>query len=103
MSLIPKQNRFARMIALLILFAQEKGYEVTCGDFFRDERCDYGHPKSLHKRRLAADLNLFKDGVYLKDTEDYRLLGEFWESLGGSWGGRINDGNHFSLSHDGMI
>jgi hypothetical protein len=26
----------------------------------------------------------------------------FWESIGGSWGGRFNDGNHYSLEHRGM-
>lgn len=32
-------------------------------------------------------------------------LGQYWESLGGSWGGRFKsrpDGNHFSLEHDGV-
>ncbi|HBJ0947911.1 TPA: M15 family metallopeptidase, partial [Escherichia coli] len=31
--------------------------------------------------------------------------GEYWESLGGSWGGRFKsrpDGNHFSLEHNGV-
>jgi len=28
-------------------------------------------------------------------------LGLYWESIGGSWGGRFGDGNHFSLEHEG--
>jgi hypothetical protein len=56
---------------------------------------------SLHGERLAVDLNLFIDGVYQTQTEAYRPLGEKWESLGGTWGGRFGDGNHFSIAHDG--
>ncbi|MGO3686517.1 MAG: M15 family metallopeptidase, partial [Proteus vulgaris] len=42
---------------------------------------------------------------YLTATSDYKELGEYWESLGGSWGGRFKtrpDGNHFSLEHNGV-
>lgn len=101
MSLRQKQSKFVRMVALLILYAYEQGYELTFGDAYRDLRCDYGHPASLHRSRLAIDLNLFRDGEYLQKTEDHRLLGEFWESIGGSWGGRFKDGNHYSLAHEG--
>jgi hypothetical protein len=90
------------MVARLIDFAYESGFELTFGDAFRDPRVPYGHPQSLHRIRLAVDFNLFKDGVYLTDTEDHRELGEFWESMGGTWGGRFDDGNHYSLEHGGM-
>lgn len=62
----------------------------------------FGIVNSVHGLRLAADLLLFKNGKYLTDTEDYREAGEFWEGLGGCWGGRFNDGNHFSLEHNGV-
>lgn len=105
-----KQRKFTRLIGLLIEYAYQQGYELTVGDAYRDPRlhgavgvkAGYGHAKSVHKQRLAMDFNLFKDGVYLTKTSDYTLLGEYWESLGGSWGGRFNDGNHFSLEHEGM-
>jgi hypothetical protein len=47
--------------------------------------------------RLAIDINLFKDGVYLESTEHHRQLGEWWEAQGGTWGGRFKqpDGNHY--------
>lgn len=110
MTLGEKQRRFTRMVGYLIEWAYENGYELTFGDAYRDprvfghvgERRGYGRPRSLHKQRLAIDLNLFRDGVYLTATEDHRPLGEFWESMGGSWGGRFNDGNHYSLEHEGM-
>lgn len=109
MTLGQKQRKFTRMIADLIIFAYERGYELTLGDAYRDPRVhgpvgtkkSYSSGNSLHKERLAIDFNLFKDGKYLTQTEDHRELGEYWESLGGTWGGRFNDGNHYSLEHGG--
>jgi hypothetical protein len=101
MTLREKQSKFVRMVALLVQFAYERGYELTFGDAFRHPNCPYGRKRSLHKSRLAIDLNLFKDGKYLSKTEDHRPLGEYWESIGGSWGGRFNDGNHYSIEHQG--
>lgn len=97
-----KQSRFVLMVADLIRFAHDNGYELTLGDAYRDERCSYGQPFSLHRKRLAIDLNLFKDGIWLTKTDDHLPLGEYWESIGGSWGGRFRDGNHYSLAHDGF-
>lgn len=101
MSLVNKQHKFTQMVARLLLHADSLGYQVTFGDAYRDPRVEYGHPNSLHRKRLAVDLNLFKDGWWLKETEDHRPLGEYWESIGGTWGGRFNDGNHYSLEHEG--
>ena len=100
-TLLQKQHRFVRMVSELIVFAYNSGYDLSFGDAYRDDRCAYGQPFSLHKKRLAVDFNLFKDGKWLKETEDHKLLGEYWESMGGSWGGRFNDGNHYSLEHGG--
>ena len=92
--LIEKQFKFVDMTAKLINFAFEKGYTLTFGDAYATQ----GHIlNSFHYKRLAIDLNLFKDGKYLAKTEDHKFLGEYWESLGGSWGGRWRDGNHYSL------
>lgn len=102
MRLSEKQSRFVHMIALLILHAEQLGYKLTFGDAYRDYRVKYGHKDSLHRKRLAIDLNAFKGGIYLIKTEDYEPLGEYWESIGGSWGGRFDDGNHFSLEHGGI-
>lgn len=102
MTLRQKQSQFVQMIGQLIAFAAANGYELTFGDAYRDPRVPYGHPTSLHKIRLAVDFNLFKDGHFLSSTASHRPLGEFWESLGGTWGGRFNDGNHYSLAHGTM-
>lgn len=112
MTLRQKQSMYARLVADLIIKAYELGYEVTLGDAYRDPRlhgvvgvkAGYGHPKSCHKIRLAIDLNLFKDGKFLEDTEGHRELGEWWEKQSPlcRWGGRFNDANHYSFEHEGM-
>ena len=112
LSLGDTQRVFTLMVSDLIRYAYKKGYELTFGDAYRDPRVfgrvgvrkkgAYGRVRSTHKRRLAVDFNLFKNGKYLKLTEDYTELGEYWESLGGSWGGRFNDGNHFSIKYKGV-
>lgn len=63
-----------------------------------------GVRNSLHQLCLAVDLKLFKEGIYLTRTEDYRSLGEFWEALAPDcrWGGHFSDGNHFSIEHNGV-
>lgn len=86
------------MVPRLIDFAYDSGYAVTLGDAYRDPRiAEYSHKNSLHGKRLAIDLNLFKDGEYLTDSESHKPLGDYWCSLHPSnrWGG-MNDGNHYS-------
>ena len=96
------------MAAHLILKAEAMGWEVTLGEAWRSEEearrlaaHRQGIKRSLHCDRLAIDLNLFVDGVWLQSTEAHRELGEWWESMGGAWGGRFGDGNHYSLAHEG--
>lgn len=109
-SLRQKQSRFAKSFAEFILWAYEQGYEISCGEFWRtpeqaalNAKKGIGIKNSLHIDRLAADINLFKDGKWLSKTEDHKLLGEKWESMGPDhcWGGRFGDANHYSISHGG--
>lgn len=124
MSLGSAQREFARDVATLIEYIYDKGYECTLGDAYRDPRvfgtmgsrntvtdadtgeCRpvHGRAKSAHKQRLAIDLNLFKDGAYLKHTEAHRPFGEFWEGLhpDNVWGGNFDDGNHYSRKYWGI-
>lgn len=100
------------MIPRLIDKAHELGFEVTLGDAYRDPRSHgkvgekkaYGAAFSCHKTRLAIDLNLFRDGVFLDKSEDHKPLGEWWEQQhkDACWGGRFDDGNHYSFTHEGM-
>jgi hypothetical protein len=112
MTLGEKQRLFTRLIGKLIEYAYGIGYELTFGDAYRSPEqanlnaaAGKGIVNSLHCERLAIDLNLFRNGKYLTDSADYKLLGEYWESLGPDcrWGGRFSkpDGNHFSIAHAG--
>lgn len=112
MTLSEKQQLFTVMVANLVLWAETKGYRLTYGEAFRtpeqaalNAKKGSGISNSLHTQRLAVDFNLFINGEYQTKTEAYLPLGEYWESQGGSWGGRFKsnpDGNHFSLEHNGV-
>lgn len=111
MTLSEKQQLFTKLIAQLILWADEKGLRLTFGEAYRtpeqaalNAKSGKGIANSLHTQRLAVDLNLFKNGIYQTDSAAYKELGLYWESLGGAWGGRFSrpDGNHFSLEHNGV-
>lgn len=112
MTLSEKQQFFVSLIAQLIMWANDKGYRLTFGEAYRtpeqaklNAKSGAGIANSLHTQRLAVDFNLFVNGEYKTKTEDYLPLGEYWESLGGVWGGRFKsrpDGNHFSLEHNGV-
>jgi len=103
MSLRARQSRFVQMVQLLVGYAHLLGYELTYGDCYRDERCKYGHPKSLHRSRLAVDFNVFRDGEYLQGEAAevaHSDLHDFWDLIGGNE--RIAaDLNHYSYS-DGI-
>lgn len=111
MELGKKQELFMRLLPRLIDKAHELGFDIRGGDLFRDPRVfgkvgeskGYGHKNSAHKKKLACDLLLFKDGVFLTKTEDHQPLGEWWEKQHPlcRWGGRFNDGNHYSLEDNG--
>lgn len=109
MTLSEKQALFTVMIAKLIFWADEHGYRLTFGEAYRtpeqaklNAQSGKGIASSLHTQRLAVDFNLFINGVYQTTTDAHRPLGEYWESIGGTWGGRFNDGNHYSLEHNGV-
>ena len=95
------------MLALLILYAKHIGLEVTFGRGYASQEAneaDGGHTKSLHLSRLAQDLNVFKDEMYLKDDEAakaHNKLHDYWDLIGGAE--RIlRDLNHYSRAHGGM-
>ena len=97
MRLSTKQRQFTYNVSKLIKFAYRDGLELTFGEVWRsnDEQkrlVEVGLSKvdhSNHQDRLAVDFNLFIDGKYITDKEKYRPLGEYWETLGGRWGGRF--------------
>lgn len=110
--LLKLQWAFSRLVPRLYDKAFELGFDIAEGDAFRDPRVHgalgvkmgYGHRNSAHKNKLAVDINLFKSGKYLGDTEAHRALGEWWEKQHplARWGGRFNDGNHYSFEYSGV-
>jgi len=108
-----RQRRFLPLVAKLIDYAYAQGYELTVGEGYRtpeqaalNAQHGSGIANSLHTLRLAIDLQLFKDGIYLTAPEPYQPLGEFWKNLDPdcAWGGdfKSRDANHFSLSWGGI-
>lgn len=104
-----KQSRFVKLLATLIEKAYDLGYELTLAEAYRPpelaklyQQQGRGIANSLHTQRLAIDLNVFRQGQLLVDGSTFEALGQFWESIGGTWGGRFKDGNHFSLEHNGV-
>lgn len=115
MTLAQKQQRFAVLVARLILEADSHGWGITFGETYRSPeeaarlaKAGLGIKQSLHTVRLAVDLNLFIDGVYQSTSEPYTPLGTWWElqsstGITCAWGGRFStpDANHFSIEHEG--
>lgn len=109
---VEKQQLFALTVARFILALENLGYRCTLGEAWRNRAVADAYrksgikasPNSLHWDRLAIDLQLFKDGVWLTETPQYAEAGKLWESYSTPdnefvWGGRFGDGNHFSLKH----
>ena len=107
MRLGDKQREFNRCLGLLYIYIYSCGYAVTQGRGRVSEKAnaaDGGYKNSCHLSGLAQDLNLLLDGVFLTETADHEKFGVYWESLHplARWGGRFNDGNHYSFEHQGV-
>ncbi len=112
MGLGSEQERFTLLLAHFVIKAYELGYKIRGGDAFRDPRLHgeigeekgYGHKNSCHKLKLARDLYITKDGVYLigeAAETGHNELHDVWDSMGGAK--RINhDLNHYSIGWQGM-
>ena len=110
MQLSKERCKFTLDLAKLLQWADlQPGYNVCLNEVKRtstqaqvNAESGSGIKDSLHLLALAADVLLYKDGVYLKDTADYKWLGDYWKSLSpdNRWGGDFKkpDGNHFSHS-----
>ena len=93
-----KRALFTRLLAELITYMITQGYSPLLG------KDGLKHMKnSLHYEGLAADIDLFKDGVYIDTTEGHAKFGAYWKSLDPRccWGGDFKDGNHYSIGYGG--
>ena len=113
MTLGQKRREFSAMLAQLIDWCVQQGYEVQIEQVKRTQAeadanaaSGAGIVHSLHLVGLAGDLSVFKDGRLLESVEDYRPIGEKWESMHpeNAWGGRFHkpDADHFSRSDNGV-
>jgi hypothetical protein len=99
MSLSDEQAAFLLDACNLIRYATEQGFKVTGGEVFRtaEQQAIYvqtGRSKTLnsnHLKRLAIDLNFFKDGLIIWDKGILAPLGAYWETLNpkNRWGGNF--------------
>ncbi len=109
MKLHERQSIFALNVSKLIEYIYKQGYTCSLGEAFRtpEQAAIYakegkGIKNSLHCQRLALDINIFSPaGEYLSQTSDYKIFGDFWETLNplNRWGGVFSraDGNHFEM------
>ncbi len=106
MSLSQEQMKFAHHAAMLINYIFLQGYSCTFGETYRttEQAAIYakegkGIIDSLHCKKLAIDLNLFKDSQFITDPKEYEQFGVWWEKLDplNRWGGHFKrvDANHF--------
>ena len=113
MTLGEKQEIFSQNLGHLLLYAYANGYRIRMGEVLRskeqallNQQKGTGIANSLHIQKLAADLNVFRNGVWLTNSHDLSELGDFWKKLNplNRWGGDFSkpDGNHFSMTHGGI-
>lgn len=99
-SLVLEQQAFLLDVAAFIIWCKDEGWFVTGGELFRTPEqqriyVETGRSKTMnsnHLRRLAIDLNFFRDGKLIYDKAALQKVGDFWESLHkqNSWGGNWN-------------
>ena len=113
MKLGEKQELFSELFVQHCVWLLIKGYRIRFGDILARG----GHRNnSNHYIKLAGDQNLFLDGNFLTKTSDHLESGLMWESRhelcrwGGNWDkdshpgeAGEDDGNHYSVIHNGRM
>lgn len=116
LALHDKQALFSKSVAKFIWDLNELGYQVTLGEAWRPKQVaaiyaqqGKGITRSLHIQRLAIDLNIFRDGVWLDAVDTCLPAGRLWESYQITdilfcWGGRFQSPDifHFSFEDGGI-
>ena len=106
--LVDAQWAFLLDVAALIGFIESEGDMASGGELQRttyqqQEYVRTGRSKtmnSLHLNKLAVDLAIFHDDVWLQDVDSLKKYGAFWQGLhpDNEWGGfwhSIVDTPHF--------
>ena len=114
MRLSEQQIKFLKMVTQLlnhfipIIEAMDMGIKVTEWNRTIEQQKQYvaeGSSKTLHSKHLiglAVDLAIIDNGKFLRKHQIYEKMGAYWESLGGTWGGRWTFGDvyHFEYGED---
>lgn len=110
MRLVEEQAMFLLDAIALIQHAISEGFMVTGGELLRPVEMQKlyvqtGRSKTMdsqHLKKLAIDLNFFKDGRLVQSREELKPIGDWWEGLhpnnrwGGNWRGLVDAGkSHF--------
>lgn len=108
MTLGQNQEKFTQDLVKLLNYLIDNGYTVRLGEVERtkaqqDLYIKEGKSKtynSMHLKRCAADLHIFKNGEWLQSKLQLQIIGDYWESLDQSnrWGGNFKsfiDTPHF--------
>lgn len=104
------QEKQTSMLARLIIFGESLGCKFRQGDALRDprtngkwgEKVGYSSAHSVHKLKLANDLNLLINDEWIEDSGHLMWieLHDYWESMGGAPMIK-GDANHFSQIYQG--
>ena len=101
MTLRRRQARFSAMLGFLLVKAASLKTPVCILELYRSIETQRAYVsrgasktmKSKHLEGLAVDLafldDIEDDGKINYTPDKYKALGEYWESLGGRWGGRF--------------
>lgn len=113
MTLNEKQVLFTATLGQFLVWCTRKGHQVILAEVFRTpEQARIYHEQgkgilnSVHTKKLAADMFLYKGGTVSWNREDYAPLGAQWKSMHelARWGGDFanRDAVHFSFEHGGV-
>lgn len=108
MTLGKHQENFSKDLAILLNYLYDNNYDVRVGEAERTKEqqeiyVNQGKSKtsnSMHLKRCAIDLHIFKDNNYITSKQELQAIGDYWESLSSEnkWGGNFKsfiDTPHF--------
>lgn len=95
LTLTQRRINFTKDMIKLLNYALGLGIEFYVKEVERNPEyqewlIQHGFSKAKNPKHpigLAVDIAIIKNGKFSTDIEDYRPLGEFWQSLGHVWGG----------------
>ena len=99
MTLGQNQEKFTEDLAKLLNYLIDNGYAVRIGEVERTQAQQEIYIKegksktnnSMHLKRCAADLHIFKNGEWIQSKQHLQSIGDYWQSLDehNRWGGNF--------------